>query len=128
MSVSDAMPEEEQSSRKTRWERYAYHILAGTAVFVMALGTVAYHFLDGGSWVDSFYFSAVAGSTVGFGDLTPTTDGSKLFTVFYIFSSIAILGTFLNERMKHHGVVKRRTEHMVKSAKADQAGAADKTD
>lgn len=127
MSVSDAMPEEETSSRKSRWERYAYHILAAAAVLVMAAGTVAYHFIEGWSWVDSFYFSAVAGSTVGFGDLTPTSDGAKLFTVLYIFSSIAILGTFLNERMKHHGVIKRRTEHKVNAASADHAETPDKT-
>lgn len=97
------------------WKKYAYHFLAVAAVLVLVVGTVAYHYIEGWSWVDSFYFSAVAGSTVGFGDLAPSTDGSKLFTVFYIFSSIAILGTFLNERLKYHGVVRRRTEMKVDS-------------
>jgi hypothetical protein len=77
------------------------------------MGTVAYHSIEDWSWVDSFYFSAVAGSTVGFGDLAPSTDASKLFTVLYIFSSITILGTFLNERLKHHGVVKRHADRKV---------------
>jgi hypothetical protein len=100
------------------WQEYAYHFLALAAVAVLAVGTIAYHYIEGWSWVDSFYFSAVAGSSVGFGDLTPTTDGAKLFTVLYIFSSIAILGTFLNERLKHHGVVRKRTEVKVSSSQS----------
>jgi len=127
MSVSDAMPQEELSPKKSRWERYAYRFLAAAVVLVLGIGTISYHFIEGWSWVDSFYFSVVTGSTVGFGDLSPTTDASKLFTVLYIFSSISILGTFLNERLKHHGIVKRRTEHKVESAATDQAGASDKT-
>jgi hypothetical protein len=61
-----------------------------------------YHFLEDWSWVDSLYFSAVAVSTVGFGDLVPTRDASKLFTILYILSGISIITTFLNMRLKHH--------------------------
>ncbi len=46
--------------------------------------------------------TAVALTTVGFGDLTPSTDLSKLFTVFYIFSGISLIGALLNEFMKRH--------------------------
>jgi hypothetical protein len=89
--------------------RYVYRILGVIAVALLALGTVSFHFLEDWSWVDSFYFSVVAGTTVGFGDLAPTSDASKLFSVFYIFASIGILGTFLDNRLKYHGVVKRKT-------------------
>ena len=107
--------------KKARWERYAYRILAVAAVGILALGTVVFHYLEGWSWVDAFYFSAVAGSTVGFGDLSPTTDASKLISVAYIFSSVAILGTFLNERMKYHGIVTRRaTRKVAQSTGSDQ--------
>lgn len=61
------------------------------------------------SWVDAFYFSAVAVTTVGFGDLAPSTDASKLFTVLYIFSGVAIITLFLNDRL-------RRRERRVKQA------------
>jgi hypothetical protein len=44
----------------------------------------------------------VALTTVGFGDLSPTSDASKLFTVFYIFSGISLIGALLNEFMKRH--------------------------
>ncbi len=117
-----------RSDKQVLWERYAYRILAIAAVGIVALGTVVFHYLEGWSWVDSFYFSAVAGSTVGFGDLSPTTDASKLLSVVYIFSSVAILGTFLNERMKYHGIVGKRAVHKATEVvNSGQAGAPDNT-
>ncbi len=77
-------------------------ILLLLALGILTLGTVVYHLLEDWSWVDAFYFSAVAVTTVGFGDLTPSTDAAKIFTVFYIFSGIAIISLFLNERLKRH--------------------------
>ena len=99
-------------------QRYAYRFLLGLAVLALATGTVVYHFLEDWSWVDafyfkkesglfavrfdSFYFSSVAVTTVGFGDLVPGSDASKLFTVAYIFSAIGIITAFLNVRLKRH--------------------------
>jgi hypothetical protein len=39
---------------------------------------------------------------VGFGDIMPTTPVSKLFTVFYIFTGISLIGALLNEFLKRH--------------------------
>ncbi len=82
------------------WDRYSNQIIAGLALLVLSLGTVGYRLLEAWSWVDAFYFSAVAVTTVGFGDLAPSTDASKLFTVLYIFSGIAIITLFLNDRLR----------------------------
>jgi hypothetical protein len=82
------------------WEKYATRIIGALAVLILALGTIVYWLLEDWSWVDSFYFSAVALTTVGFGDITPTSDLSKVFTVFYIFSGISLIGLFLNELFK----------------------------
>ena len=90
----------EPAKNRTFWLRHANHVLGTSSIFVIALGTVMYHLLEDWSWVDSLYFSSVAVTTVGFGDLTPSTDASKLFTVFYIFSGIAIIATFLNTRLQ----------------------------
>ena len=84
------------------WSKHAFRYIAGLALFVLGTGTVVYHYVEGWSWVDSFYFSSVALTTVGFGDLVPTTDASKLFTVFYIFSGISIVGAALSAFLKLH--------------------------
>lgn len=62
-------------------DRYSNQMIAGLALLVLSMGTVGYRLLEEWSWVDAFYFSAVAVTTVGFGDLAPSTDASKLFTV-----------------------------------------------
>ena len=92
----------ETSSAPTTWEVNSTRIVGGLSLLVLGIGTVVYRILEDWSWVDSFYFSAVALTTVGFGDLTPTTDASKIFTVFYIFSGISLIGVLLNEFMKRH--------------------------
>jgi len=89
-------------------KRWVYRLLAVAALSTLVVGTIVYHFLEGWSWIDSFYFCTVAVTTVGFGDLAPTSDAAKLFTVVYIFAGIAIVGTFLDARLKRHGRVARR--------------------
>ena len=90
-------------------ETYAGRVIGGLALGIIALGTVAYHYLEDWSWVDSLYFSSVAVTTVGFGDLTPSSDASKLFTVFYIFSGITIVTVWLNSRFKYRAAKKAGT-------------------
>ena len=101
------MTDAPQGSAKKRrasqeWNKHAFRYLAGLAILVLAMGTVVYHYIEDWSWVDSFYFSSVALTTVGFGDFTPTTDASKIFTVFYIFSGISLVGGVLNAFLKLH--------------------------
>jgi hypothetical protein len=67
------------------------------------VGTVVYKLLEDWSWVDAVYFSVVAVTTVGFGDLTPSTDASKLFTVAYVLTGISIITTYINARMGRRG-------------------------
>lgn len=40
------------------------------------------------TWIDAFYFIVVTGTTVGYGDVTPTSQMMKLFTLSYV-----VLGT-----------------------------------
>ncbi|MBT3940558.1 two pore domain potassium channel family protein [Candidatus Woesearchaeota archaeon] len=65
-----------------------------TAFFLLFLllltGTFAYHNLEGWNYVDSVYFTAMTITTVGYGDLVPSTDISKLFTVAFSFAGISI--------------------------------------
>jgi hypothetical protein len=71
---------------------------------MIILGTVVYKFLENWTWIQSFYFSVTTLSTVGYGDLHPTSDGSRLFTALYIISGVAIalasLGIIGNNYLK----------------------------
>lgn len=65
-------------------------IVALTASFLL-VGTIVFHKIEGWSYLDSFYYSAVTSATLGFGDFTPTTSAGKLLTVFYMFCGIGLL-------------------------------------
>jgi len=45
--------------------------------------------------MDSLYFSVVTFTTVGYGDLAPTTEAGKLFAIFFSFAGISIVGALL---------------------------------
>lgn len=99
------------------WDRYSDRILGGSVLLVLVIGTLAYSVIEGWSLVDSFYFSSVALTVVGFGDLTPSSDFSKMFTVFYIFSGIAIIALWIQVRTKHR-IAKRAAKHVPDSGSA----------
>ena len=105
------MTEEHDTSTGRVWDERVYKMLAGAALGLLALGTIVYHYVEDWSWVDALYFSTVAVTTVGFGDLAPTTDGSKLFTVVYILTGIGIIATYLRARLefRHAKRTRRRS-------------------
>ncbi len=67
-------------------------ILAVTLALVF-WASVFYRFVEGWSWLDSIYFSVIAISTVGFGDISPETAGGKIFTMFYIVVGLGVFVT-----------------------------------
>lgn len=73
--------------------------------FIILAGMVFYHLVEGWSWVDSFYFSVVTLSTVGYGDLSPTTDAAKLFTTLYIIFGISIFISFASMLAKDRAAI-----------------------
>jgi ZIP family zinc transporter len=60
-------------------------------IAVLVIGTVVFHWLEGWSYLDSFYFCVISLATIGYGDLTPTTPVAKIFTIVYVINGIAIL-------------------------------------
>lgn len=58
-------------------------------------GVISMMVLEGWSLPDAAYFSVVTLTTVGYGDLSPTTTMSKLFVIYYSVVSIAIVSSYL---------------------------------
>jgi hypothetical protein len=61
---------------------------ASTIMIFLATGTLVYHKLEDWSWIESLYFSTFSLTTVGYGDIAPTNDASRLFTVFYLLTGV----------------------------------------
>ena len=65
---------------------FAFFIL----VILLVSGTLIYHNLEQWNLIDSFYFTATTLTTIGYGDLVPTHDASKLITVAFALSGVAM--------------------------------------
>ncbi len=61
------------------------------AAIVIALGATLYRWLEGWSWLDSIYFVVITLTTIGYGDLHPTTPITKLITIFYGINGIVLI-------------------------------------
>lgn len=80
---------------------------------LLGSGTLVYHYFEGWSVLDSLYFSVITLTTVGYGDLTPTRPGTKIFTMMFIIVGIGILLAFVNLVAKHalqRGSLRERLE------------------
>ncbi len=73
-----------------RAKRKIGYLFLGVVIVLLA-GTWLFHKLEGWDWIDSLYFSASTITTVGYGDLYPTTHLSKLVAVAFMFFGIAVV-------------------------------------
>lgn len=64
-----------------------------TAVAVVATATTFYTLVEKWSVLDSLYFSVVTALTIGYGDFTPSTALSKIFTVVYALCAVGLFVT-----------------------------------
>jgi len=78
------------------WADTESRVLIVIALGQIALGTVIFRLIeDEWSLMDSLFFCVVTSTTIGYGDLTPSTDASRLVCIVYILTSVGLLGALL---------------------------------
>jgi len=82
------------------WRDPQFRSLVVLVFFTLLSGTLFYSLQEGWSIVDAFYFSVTTLTTVGLGDLAPTTTVGKLITVFYIFAELSLVLGFIDTLAK----------------------------
>jgi len=68
--------------------------LLSLAGLVLTVGVIFYTQVEHWTVLNAIYFCVVTLATVGYGDITPTTDLGKMFTIVYIIVGLAIIGGF----------------------------------
>ncbi len=59
---------------------------------LITIGILGFRFMAHYSWVDAIYMTVITITTVGFGEVHPLDDFSKIFTIFLILTSVVIVG------------------------------------
>ena len=87
-----------------------FHALVLIMIVLLMSGTTFYVLHENWGIVDALYFCVMTMATIGYGDLTPSTAVSKLFTIVYAFVAIGVfvavaskLASAMIQTYRHHG-------------------------
>lgn len=71
---------------------YQLHIsiVVSTFVMILIIGTFMFRYLEDWTYIQSFYFSVTTVTTVGYWDLLPTNDKTRLWLSIYILFSVTL--------------------------------------
>jgi len=77
------------------WHDPETKALPFVAAALVLTGTLFYWRFEDWTIIEALYFSVVTLTTVGYGDLHPTTSGTEIFTIFYILIGIGVFVALL---------------------------------
>ena len=78
------------------WSDRASRGILITAALLLVAGTLIFMWIEGFSLVDSFYFCFITLSTIGYGDLSPSTDLGKMVTVIYGIAGLGVIAALVS--------------------------------
>lgn len=62
---------------------------------MILVGTITFYILEPFTWIQAFYFAVSTMSTVGYGDLVPSSDLTRLVVALYIMVSVSMYVSFI---------------------------------
>lgn len=91
---------------------------------VFVSGILGYRIIADYSWVEAAYMTVITVSTVGFSEIRPTDDATKIFTIILILSSVFLIGfavtvvtEYLLARSTFHNVKYRKMKKKIDALK-----------
>jgi len=76
--------------------RHIFPVWGGMAILISLMGIVIAQLEEELSFSDALYFSWVTGTTVGYGDLTPTTGNTRVLAIIVAIMGIILTGTIVS--------------------------------
>ena len=95
-----------------------FYILMTTLVAIIFSGTVFFRYVESWSWIDSYFFTVVTLSTVGYGNIVPVTEIGKIATTILIFSGLGVFALTIQSFASF--AVNRRIERAKKRLRDSQ--------
>jgi voltage-gated potassium channel len=86
-------------------ETKALPVVAGALVLT---GTLFYWRAEDWTIIQALYFSVVTLTTIGYGDFTPTSAGTQIFTIIYILTGLGVFVALLASVAEQY--IKQRSE------------------
>lgn len=90
-------------------KQFKAHTVVISLIGIVAFGTVFFRLVEGWSWLDSYFFTVVTISTVGYGSLVPATALGKIGTTALIFVGLGIFAVAIQQFALYH--MQKREEH-----------------
>jgi hypothetical protein len=89
------------SGLRSFWRDPAGRAVLGVAGTIVGAGTVFYRLVEDVRWIDSLYFCVITLTTIGYGDISPTTTAGKVFTMAYAVAGIGVFVALVTT-VAHH--------------------------
>jgi len=70
-------------------------------LLLLGIGTFVYMSVEGWSMLDAAYFSVITLTTIGYGDMYPTTQFAKLFTMGYVLIGVGLVFYIFTSLTRH---------------------------
>lgn len=93
-------------------------------ILLLSAGVIGFRVLSQLSWIDALYMTVITITTVGFGEVQPLDESSKLFTVFLILTSVVIVGyaisvitEYILSKNNFEGLKQRKMQKKIDSLK-----------
>src|ERR1035441_10736069 len=77
-------------------------LLAAALVFVVGVGTLGFHYIEGWPWFDGFYMVITTLTTIGYQEVHPLSHAGRVFNVIIILGGVDRKSTRLNS--SHLGI------------------------
>lgn len=90
-------------------KQFKAHTVIISLIGIVVLGTVFFHVVEGWGWLDSYFFTVVTISTVGYGSLVPATALGKIGTTAFIFIGLGVFAVAIQQFALYH--MQKREEH-----------------